>query len=83
MDVFELVIALLLPWIPGIRRFRGTHPATARGWVDARRGATEARIEPAKFRWRFVRYYISGVIERLTGVRLFEFRNYTVVRGRS
>jgi hypothetical protein len=68
-----------LPWIPGIRRFAGTHPAVARDWVDARREATKARIDPPQFRWRFVRYYISGVIERLTGVRVFEFRNYTMV----
>jgi hypothetical protein len=26
-----------------------------------------------------VRYYISTLIERLTGVRVFEFRNYEIV----
>ena len=34
---------------------------------------------PRRFRWRFLRYYISEAIERLTGVRIFEFRNYTIV----
>ena len=29
--------------------------------------------------WRFLRYYISGAIERMTGIRPFEFRNYTLV----
>jgi len=69
----------LLPWTPGLRRFTGSHPAAARDWVDARRHDPERVIEPRRFRWRFLRYYISSAIERLTGVRVFEFRNYTIV----
>jgi hypothetical protein len=69
----------LLAWVPGIRPFRGTHPAVARGWIDQRRVDAERVIAPRRFRWRFLRYYISGAIERLTGVRVFEFRNYTIV----
>jgi hypothetical protein len=69
----------LLPWTPGLRRFTGTHPAAARDWVAARRHDPDRTIEPRRFRWRFLRYYISSAIERLTGVRVFEFRNYTIV----
>jgi hypothetical protein len=69
----------LLAWIPGIRKFTGRHPAVARQWVEARRYDPERVIEPRRFRWSFIRYYISGAIERLTGVRLFEFRNYKIV----
>lgn len=69
----------LLPWIPGIRRFTGSHPAAARAWLEPRRHDPERVIEPRRFRWRFLRYYASGVIERLTGIRPFEFRNYTLV----
>lgn len=69
----------LLAWMPGIRRFTGTHPAVARGWIEARRHDPERVIERRRFRWRFVRYYLSSAIERLTGVRPFEFRNYTIV----
>jgi hypothetical protein len=69
----------LLAWIPGIRRFTGTHPAVAHDWIEARRHDPERVIAPRQFRWRFLRYYISGVIERATGVRVFEFRNYTIV----
>jgi hypothetical protein len=36
-------------------------------------------IGPRRFHPSFVRYYLSGLIERLTGVRVFEFRNYTLV----
>lgn len=69
----------LLAWIPGIRRFSGTHPAVAHDWIEARRYDPERVIAPRQFRWRFLRYYISSAIERVTGVRVFEFRNYTIV----
>jgi hypothetical protein len=69
----------LLDWVPGIRPFRGTHPVPARDWIEARRVDPERVIAPRRFRWRFLRYYLSGAVERLTGVRLFEFRNYTLV----
>lgn len=69
----------LLAWIPGIRTFAGQHPAVARKWIENRRHDPERVIEPRRFRWSFIRYYISGAIERLTGVRVFEFRNYKIV----
>ena len=69
----------LLAWVPGIRPFRGTHPAVAGAWIAGRRTDPERVIAPRRFRWRFLRYYISGAIERLTGIRPFEFRNYKIV----
>jgi hypothetical protein len=69
----------LLPWFPGLTRFQGTHPAVAREWVDARRHDVERRVEPPHFQPEFLRFYASDIIERLTGARVFEFRNYTVV----
>jgi hypothetical protein len=69
----------LLAWVPGIRPFRGTHPAVARSWIEPRRLDPERVIAPHRFRMGFVRYYISGAIERVTGIRPFEFRNYKLV----
>jgi len=69
----------LLAWVPGIRPFRGTHPAAAQSWIEPRRVDPERVIAHRRFQLRFVRYYVSGWIERLTGVRVFEFRNYTLV----
>lgn len=69
----------LLAWVPGIRPFGGTHPAVALRWIEERRVDPERVIAPPRFRWRFLRYYLSGAIERLTGVRVFEFRNYKIV----
>jgi hypothetical protein len=69
----------LLDWIPGIREFTGSHPAVVRAWIEGRRHDPERVIERPRFRWRFLRYYLSAFIERLTGVRVFEFRNYKIV----
>jgi len=69
----------LLAWVPGIRPFRGTHPAVAQSWIEPRRLDPERVIAPHRFRVGFLRYYVSGAIERLTGVRPFEFRNYKLV----
>jgi hypothetical protein len=69
----------LLDWMPGLTPFRGTHPAVARQWIEARSYDPERVIAPPRFRWQFLRYYLSGALERLTGVRLFEFRNYKIV----
>ena len=69
----------LLAWIPGIRPFEGGHPAAAREWIEQRSEDPERVIAPRRFEWHHLRYYVSGWIERLTGVRVFEFRNYTIV----
>jgi hypothetical protein len=70
----------LLPWFPGIRPFTGEHPAVAREWIAARHSA-EVLVAPPKFEQEHVKLRVSGAIERATGWRPFEFRNYTLVRG--
>ena len=69
----------LLPWFPGLRPFRGTHPAVARPWVEGRRHDPERRVELPHFEAEHLRFYASDIIERLTGARVFEFRNYKLV----
>ena len=68
----------LLRWFPGLRPLRGTHPAVAREWVAARAHDPERRVSPPRFRWEHLRFYASDLIERITGSRPFEFRNYTL-----
>lgn len=69
----------LLPWIPGLRRFTGQHPAAAREYVAARAVDPERLVEPRHFELKHLRFYASDVIERLTGARVFEYRNYRLV----
>jgi hypothetical protein len=68
-----------LEWIPLLREFAASHPAAAREWIAARTHDPDRVIGPARFKPEHIRFYISDWIERLTGARVFEFRNYEVV----
>ncbi len=67
-----------LEWTPLLRRFTDSHPRAAAAWVEARRGRP-AELQARRLRLEDVRYYVSDWIERLTGARLFEYRNYVEV----
>ena len=68
-----------LEWIPLLKPFPGTHPAAAREWIAGRAHDPERVIGPMRLKPEHVRFYISDWIERLTGARVFEFRNYVLV----
>lgn len=68
-----------LEWIPLVRPFPGPHPAAAREWIAACMRQPRIEIDPPRFKAKHLRYYVSDWIERLTGARIFEFRNYRVV----
>lgn len=69
----------LLPWVPGLRRHGAPHPAPAREWI-AERATDRSLVEPARVDLGHLRLQVSGLIERATGWRPFEFRNYTLVK---
>jgi len=69
----------LLQWFPGLRPFRGEHPAVARDWVARHRGDPEGPVSPPRFAWGHLRFHLSDLVERLTGTRLLEFRNYRLL----
>jgi hypothetical protein len=68
-----------LQWIPLLRDFTASHPAAARAWIAERTHDPERVIGPRRFKAEHIRFYVSDWIERLTGARVFEFRNYVVV----
>jgi hypothetical protein len=68
-----------LEWIPLLKSFTGTHPAAAREWIAERAVDPDRVIGPMKLKPEHVRFYISDWLERLTGARVFEFRNYVLV----
>ncbi|HEX4575439.1 MAG TPA: hypothetical protein VH158_09920 [Gemmatimonadales bacterium] len=68
-----------LEWTPLLRRFTGAHPRAAAAWINARRRAAVDAIAPRRVKLDDVRYYLSDWIERMTGTRVFEYRNYVVV----
>jgi hypothetical protein len=73
-----------LDWTPLLRPFTGTHPRVAQGWIAAQQAAATAGgggpvVGPRRFRPAHLRLYLSHWIERLTGRRPFEYRNYRAV----
>jgi len=68
-----------LEWTPLLRRFTGTHPRAAAEWIAAHGDARAEAIRPRPFKLDDLRFYVSDWIERATGVRLFEYRNYVPV----
>ena len=65
-----------LEWIPLLKPFTGTHPAAARNWIEPRAHDPERVVGPRHFKVEHLRYSLADWIERVTGARLFEFRNY-------
>ncbi len=70
-----------LEWTPGLRPFTGAHPRVVQDWIAARRGGAVggSALEPRPFRLSDLRLYASDWIERMTGARIFEYRNYVLV----
>ena len=68
-----------LDWIPLLRRYAGPHPAAAAAWMAERSADPGRVIGPRRLQPGHLRLYLSDAIERMTGVRLFEYRNYDVV----
>ena len=64
---------------PGLRPFQGSHPAVAGEWVRSRASDPDRVISAPFFDWEHIRFYASDLVERITGSRPFEFRNYTLV----
>ena len=70
-----------LSWTPLLRPFSGTHPRAAQQWIAARQAEAggEPAVAPRRFRIGHLRLYASDLIERWTGARPFEYRNYVVI----
>jgi hypothetical protein len=69
----------VLRWFPGVRPFTGSHPAVAAEWVAAHARDPERRVTPPFFELEHLRFYASDLVERVTGRRPFEFRNYELI----
>ena len=70
-----------LHWTPLLRRYTGSHPQVVEGWIAKRQAQADAHpaVGPRRFRLEHLRLYLSDCIERLTGARLFEYRNYVEI----
>ncbi len=69
----------MLPWFPGLRPFQGQHPESVAEWIAARR-SDEQLVEGPTWSRHDLMARVTFALERMTGWRPFEFRNYRVVR---
>ncbi len=67
-----------LPWEYGLRPFSGSHPAAAAGWLTEMEGRYPG-VGPRRWSLRQARMVISDVLERGTGRRWWEYKNYDLI----
>lgn len=65
--------------LPGVRRFRRTHPAIMRDWIERYGWEFDPRAYPRDWSWKSVKAIASDAVERATGWRLFEHRNFELI----
>lgn len=68
-----------LPWQVGLRRFHGAHPRVAQEWIAERRGQLPEGLERPILSARQLQLGLAMAIERISGWRPFEYRNYEIV----
>lgn len=74
----RMAVAARLPWDVGLTRFTGTHPALMQPWIADRRERMSPGFAPRRWDLRRLALLLSFGVERLTGWRPFEHRNYVV-----
>jgi glycosyltransferase involved in cell wall biosynthesis len=77
-DGRRAAVAAQLPWDVGLARFSGEHPELMRQWITDRRPRMSPGFAPRRWDLRRLSLLISLGIERLTGWRPFEHRNYVI-----
>ncbi len=60
----------------GLKPFLGTHPAVMKNWVQEHHNDLDILALPLRSEWKNVGLAISDLLERLTGYRMGEYRNY-------
>lgn len=64
----------------GLRRFPGTHPAVMKERIAHKGWNWDFEGSPFIWKWSDSKKVILDLIERFTGVRLFEYKSYQILR---
>lgn len=65
----------------GLRRYAGTHPSVMKDRILKKGWHWDLENSPLVWNWSDSKKVVLDTFERLTGVRLFEYRSYRLVRG--
>jgi hypothetical protein len=63
----------------GLRGFRGEHPATMRERIRQKGWHWDLENSPFVWNWKDAKKIALDLVERATGIRMFEYRSYKVV----
>jgi hypothetical protein len=63
----------------GLRPYNGSHPAVAKPWIAEREALLPPDVQPVRWNARQLQLALLYGLERVTGWRPFEFRNYRPV----
>jgi hypothetical protein len=63
----------------GLKKFQGTHPALMSQWIEEHRNDLTIESMESDFHLKHIGMAISDFIERFTGYRMGEFKNYELV----
>ena len=64
----------------GLRRFAGTHPAVMRPRIAAKGWRWDLEASPLEWTWKDGKKLVLDTIEKITGIRLFEYRSYRLLK---
>jgi len=65
----------------GLKPFNGTHPAVMHDRIAHKGWHWDLTNSPLSWNWRDAKKIALDTLERATGIRLFEYRSYKLVRG--
>ena len=60
----------------GLSRFKGSHPTCMNQWIEENRNPQDILSLPRKFEWKNIPLAISDFVEKYSGYRIGEYKNY-------
>lgn len=64
----------------GLRKFKGTHPQVMMERIASKGWNWDLANSPAVWEWKDAKKIVLDTIERLTGIRMFEYRSYRILK---
>tara|TARA_R110002072_G_scaffold1989_5_gene16564 strand:+ start:18341 stop:19240 length:900 start_codon:yes stop_codon:yes gene_type:complete len=66
----------------GLIKFNGIHPKVMSKWITSNKNTVDLFKMPIRFEWKNIGLMISDFVERLTGYRIGEYKNFIKIKGR-
>jgi len=64
----------------GLKLFKGTHPQVMKNWIKENKNQLDLMKLKRDYRWKDLGLLLSDIVERLTGYRIGEYKNFKVIK---